>query len=278
MGDRSLEALQKFLVDGLRGVDSVSSNPTLTARANALLGSGNGRLDAAGRLDVYREQYWLRHLSNLKDDFPTLAWVVGEESFREIAVAYLAAHPPRTWNLQRLGADLPTFVFQRAPWSSDPLALDGAQLDWAFMEAFDAADAGPVDLRAIASAPEEAWPAARIDVHPSLRTLVLSHPAHELRTALRSGAAAERPAPATTHVVVWRDPGCVLRATAVEPMAFALLGALASGRALGPACESVAREHPQGESADLDAKVGAWFQQWTSAGWVSAVRLSLGGL
>jgi hypothetical protein len=276
MGDSSLAALQRLIAEAISGDANVGSRVELAARTGSLLAPGERRLDAADRLEIYREQFWLRHLSNLGDDFPTLAWVVGGAVFREIAVAYLKHHPPRTWNLQRLGADLPPFVSTRAPCGDDPLAVDACQLDWAFMEAFDAPDAGPLDLRALAGAPEEAWPTARIELHPSLRRLVLTHPAHELREAVKRGDAHARPMATTTRVVVWRDPSCVLHAAAVEPMAFALLGELAGGAPLGAACEATALAHGAEAGADLGAQVGTWFQRWTAAGWVSAVRLSGG--
>jgi hypothetical protein len=271
MGDLSLEALQRLLVDAIRSDEKVASRPDLATSANRLVASG-AALDAAARLEIYREQFWLRHLSNLSEDFPTLAWVVGAAAFREIAIAYLKSHPPRSWDLQRLGAALPTFVAQLGPWSDDSLVRDAAVLDWAFMEAFDAPDAGPLDLQALAGAPQDAWPSTRFTLHPSVRRVILGHPAHELRDAVRRGEARDRPAAGTTPVVVWRDPRCFLHATAVEPMAFELLGELARGASLGAACESVASAHAHG-GADLGEQVGTWFQRWTAEGWVSAVHL-----
>ena len=144
--------------------------PTIApfAAEQLLVPSKRGQ-SVASRLNVYREQYWLRHLANLTDDYPTLAWVVGAEGFRELVTGYLAAFPPRTWNLQRLGADVPAYVADRAPWKRDPLAVDASVLDWAFMEAFDAPDAAPLDLRALVNATAEAWTQARIELHPSVQ-------------------------------------------------------------------------------------------------------------
>jgi hypothetical protein len=273
VGDSSLDALQRFIAEAIGGDMTIGVRADLAARASALLRPGERGLDAAGRLEVYRKQFWLRHLSNLADDFPALSWVVGAAAFSEIAIDYLKSHPPRTWNLQRLGADLPAFLSTYAPWSDDALALDACRLDWAFMEVFDAPDAGPLDLQALAGAPEDAWPTARVDLHPAVRRLVLTHPTHELREAVKRGNARERPAAATTRVVVWRDPRCSLQAVAVEPIAFELLGELAAGVELGPACEAVAGGHADAGGAELGARVGAWFQNWTAAGWLSAVRL-----
>jgi hypothetical protein len=223
VGDLSLDALQRFIAEAIGGDVTVGAREDLAARASALLAPGRRGIDAAGRLEVYREQFWLRHLSNLGDDFPTFAWVVGAAAFREIAIAYLKSHPPRSWNLQRLGADLPTFLSTQRPWGDDALALDACRLDWAFMEAFDAPDAGPLDLKAFAETAEDAWPTARVELHPAVRRLVLSHPAHELREAVKRADARERPPAGATYVVVWRDPMCSLHAEAVEPAAFELL-------------------------------------------------------
>ena len=274
MRDRSLEALQRFVADAIVGDLGVDARPDLATGASRLLAPGQRRLDAPGRLEVYREQFWIRHLSNLEEDFPTLAWVVGATAFRKMAIAYLMSHPPSTWNLQQLGANLPAFLSQHAVVGGDSLAIDACRLDWAFMEAFDAPDAAPLDLRALATAPEESWPNAQIELHPAVRRLVLLHPVHELREAVKSGGARERSSATKTRLVVWRDLRCFLHAAPIEPLAFDLLDELARGTLLGAACEAVAGAHGTAEGPELGARVGAWFQHWTTAGWVSAVRLS----
>ena len=281
-----LASLQSFLTDAVRGTAPVGGEPTIALRADALIAPSSRGMAPAARLEVYREQFWLRHLANLDEDFPTLIAVLGNrpetveparrdvaghEAFRRLAVDYLRACPPRTWDLQRLGADLPSYLAGHPSWSEDTLGHDAARLDWAFMEAFDAPDSPPFDARVLASTPEEAWPAARLELHASLRLLALAHPVHELRAAVQAGAPFERPAPARTYVVVHRDPACYLRAVAVEPLAFDLLERLRAGSPLGAACEAVARTSRR-DPQEIGDKLGAWFQQWTSAGWIRAVR------
>jgi hypothetical protein len=223
------------------------------------------------RLEIYREQFWLRHVSNLQEDYPTFKWVVGDANFREIVEDYLRAFPPRTWNLERLGEDLPSFVEGTA--NLPLLAVDAARLDWAFMEAFAAPDVAPFDDRVLAEAPEDAWPSARIAFHPSLRPLALSHPVHRLRQTIQRGETPERPAPEASHVIVWRDRDFHPKAVAVEAQAFELLTNLRAGVALGVACERVA--NAGGESSDVTAlgqSISRWFQQWTASAWLSSVR------
>ena len=273
--DSSLASLQRFVADAIRSDMASDTDPSVVPAADQLLLPSKRGLTPAGRLEIYREQFWLRHVSNLNDDFPTLRWVVGEAAFRELAVAYLMAHPPRTWNLQRLGADLPAYIAKEAPWNVDRLAVDACRLDWAFMEAFDAPDAAPLDLGPLAMASEEAVATARLTFHPSIRMLALDYPVHELREAVRQGGGTkERPGAASARVVVWRDAAFSLKAAAVEPMAFDLLVELADATPLGRACEAIASAHAPAEGEDLGARVGGWFQQWTANGWVSAVQLA----
>jgi hypothetical protein len=269
----SLEALQTFLVRVAMRESALGDDAGLVADAERLVAPSPRGMSPADRLDVYREQYWLRHVPSLEEDYPTLSWALGGPTrFRELAIEYLKAFPPRTWDLQKLGEGLPSYVAGTAPWQGDRLVSDAARIDWAFMEAFDAADVPPFDAHVLSVAPEDAWPLATIVFHPSVRALTVAYPVHDLRQAVRDGSARERPAAATTHVVVWRDAACRLQTVAIEREAFALLSALAINIPLGQACDAVARLSGIEAAADLGQKVSSWFQQWTASGWVSAVR------
>jgi putative DNA-binding protein/uncharacterized protein len=278
MGEGDLASLQRSLSDMIRRTSPIAGDDTLALRAETLVVPSAHGMSPADRVDIYREQFWLRHLANLRDDYPTLAWVIGGVvPFDELATGYLLASPPRTWNLQRLGADLPAYVARCATWRDDRLASDAARLDWAFVDAFDAPDAIAFDPTLLSSTPEDAWPTAQIAFHPSLRALDLMHRVHELRDArdrIARGESAPRPPASPTNVIVWRDPGCVLRSTDVDPLAFALLSLLLAGTQLGDACEATARIDGSADAAALGPRFAAWFRAWTAAGWVSAIHFA----
>jgi hypothetical protein len=264
VGHGDLEQLQRFVVDAIRGGPSPVEPEHVKESVRGMT--------PADRVEVYREQFRLRHLKNLADDYPTLAWTIGgAEAFASLATEYLVAHPPRTWDLQRLGADMPRFVSAHARWGADESACDAARLDWAFMEIFDAPDAPPFDTSLLASTPEDRWPSARIEPLPALRLVAMQSALHDVREALKLGAETVTPPRAVTRVAVWRDGACFLRSTAIEPGAFDLLARLRDGDPLGPACEDAARA--AGEDATrFGERVGTWFQEWTSRGWIARVR------
>jgi hypothetical protein len=272
MGERDLANLQRFMAWALQrptplGVD-------LAPEIEALVVPSARGMKPTDRLEVYRDQFWLRHLRNLADDFPTLAWAIGgADAFAALAGEYLRACPPSTWDLQRLGASMPAFVAGHGRLGSDEVACDAARLDWAFMEIFDAPDAPAFDPRVLAATPEDAWPAARVHLRPALRTLVLGSPLLEVRDALKAaGQSIDRPGSSATRAVVWRDAACFPRSAAVEPAPFALLVRLSRGEALGAACEAVVLE--SGAEAAVADHVGEWFQDWVQRGWLSGVTLA----
>jgi len=265
VGHGQLEELQRFVVDAIRGGTSPEEPQHVRESARGMT--------PAERVEVYREQYRLRHLKNLADDYPTLAWAIGgAEAFAALATEYLAAHPPRTWDLQRLGADMPQFVGSHARWGSDVRACDAARLDWAFMEIFDAPDAPPFDTSVLASTPEDRWPEARIELLPALRLVAMQSALQEVRDAVRGGKQPGEPPQAETRVVVWRDKACFLGHVAIDSGAFDLLVRLRAGDPLGPACEAAARAAGE-DAARFGERVGEWFAQWTANAWIARVRL-----
>lgn len=232
---------------------------------------GNDRLAPVEQIDIYREQFFLRHVDALRDDFVSIERLLGDDGFEELARAYLAAHPPGSFTLRDLGHAMAGFVAQAAPWADDALVADLARVEWAFVEAFDAPDVPPLDPSVIASVPEDAWPAARLVLHPALQRLALAHPAHEYRHAVRVGDAAERPLPKPSFVAVYRGPD-TLQFADVEPEAFALLDELARGATLEQACERAARATRVAEDV-FESKLAGWFASWTARAWIADVRV-----
>jgi len=268
----SLASMQRALADLLRSPDSIVADAGRAALAEGLA-SASDRLTPAMQLDIYREQFFLRHLDVLHEDFRSLAHRLGDDAFEALAKAYLNAFPPRSFTLRDLGAELPAFVASTAPWSTDTLLADLARVEWAFVEAFDAASEPALDLAAVVSIPEEAWPSARLVLQPSVRRLSLRHPAHDYRHSIRNGEPVAGPPEARASFVVVFRGRLALEHIELEAEAFALLGELAGGTPLGEACERVAASSGATEEA-FQEKVGAWFQRWTALGFLSRVELA----
>lgn len=138
----------------------------------------NSRLTAFERLEIYNRQYWFRVLGALAEDFPALEAVVGAGAFQRLSVAYLTAHPSRSFTLRNLGHSLPEWLAANPAYTGrrHRLAVDVARIEWAFVEAFDSSDRAPLTLEQIATLDAN----SRLALQPHLQLIALHYPADDL--------------------------------------------------------------------------------------------------
>lgn len=271
MTDRTLTELQHWMADQLRRRHDLSKDPEACAVAQRYF-TGNERLSPVEQLEIYREQFWLRHTSSLVEDFPGLGGVIGQRAWQRLVEEYLERHPPTSRSMRDLGDRLPEFV-ERCTWLEHrALCVDMARLEWAYIELFDAPDAGTLAPDKLAGIPDAAWPTARIVLHPALRLLSVSYPVANLRRAL--GARRDRisiPAPAAATLVLYRSRERTIVDETVSRGAFELLAQLAAGTPLVAACERTVQAVPD-EAASVERDLADWFRHWAERGWVVDVQ------
>jgi hypothetical protein len=266
-----LAELQRELVEALRQGRSLASDPKWAGFAATHV-AGNERLSPVEQLEIYREQFWLRHTSSLVEDFPGLGGILGQAAWEKLAEQYLREVVPDSYTLRDLGSQLPRVIAQAAWLPHQALCLDMARLELAYIEVFDAADSAPLAPERLTVLAEDDLLRAKLAIAPSVRLLSLDYPVADLRRALRAEGdeAVAIPEPAPQHLVVYRrDLG--LWDMPVSRAAFALLAGLARGMPLGAAAESAANT-PEAE-AELGAKIGDWFREWTTKGLIHDVVL-----
>ncbi|MBK6694902.1 MAG: putative DNA-binding domain-containing protein [Myxococcales bacterium] len=242
-----------------------------TAAVSALA-RGSRTLSPIEQVDVYREQFWLRHIASLKEDFPTLVQLLGGRLPRA-RERYLERFPPSHHDLRFLSEDMERFVASELPYSNDPLLAECARIEWAFIDAYHAADPTPFDATPLATAAPDAVLLARFELQAPLRLVVTRFATHDFREAVRAeGRAPEVPRPAEreVHLAIFRV-GDALRSYELEPASHAVLAALKEGLPLGQACERALAMGLTEE--DVSQKLAAWFAWWTQWGLLAKVVL-----
>jgi hypothetical protein len=202
-----------------------------------------------------------------------LVRVAGAEAFRALVLAYLAAHPPRSPSLRDAGDRFAAFV-AHAPEAEDlrrrlPFTPDLARLEWALVEAFDAADAPVLARETLEALPAERWAELRFVLQPALRRLATDFPVERLRLAHDRGDA-ELPrglAPQPTQLCVWRAQERVfyraLAADEAEALALA-----ADGASFGDLCERIAAH---GSESEAPLRAASLLERWRADGWLAAL-------
>ncbi|MEN9577773.1 MAG: hypothetical protein RJA70_782 [Pseudomonadota bacterium] len=277
-GNGDFVSVQEWLVKQLQ------RDRFLPKQADATEGSelhltGNDRLRPVDQLEIYRVQFWLRHTSAMLDDYPGVSGILGQAEWEQLVESYLLACSPTSYSLRDLGDRFAAHIASRPVTPHQDLCEDMARLEWAYTELFDAAPAPPLDAAKLAALPEEAWQTARIVFNPAFQLLSVRYPVAELRRQLRNAqshpdtepSTVAIPEPEAQHLVLYRDRQLRLMHRRVGAPAALLLRHLRAGQALVPAAEATAAELPEA-AAEVEAQVGAWFQDWGACGWIVDVQ------
>jgi hypothetical protein len=238
------------------------------------------RGDRPALLGIYQFAYRARLGGALRDNFPVLPRVMGDEAFDALAAAYLQAHPSRHPSIRWYGDQLADFMRRQEEGVLHPALTDLARMEWALRAAFDAADAEPLTPASLAGVPPDAWPRLVLSLHPSVQAVPLDWAVEPVWQALKDvdesdpahADGPEWPEPqARAHVlVVWRV-GLDTRWRSLEAADAAGLLALQTGQTFAGLCDLAAQQ--VGE-ADAAGAVVAALQAWLADGWLAAWHLA----
>ena len=269
----SLSELQHWVVRHLQQLRSLPRDPVVSLEAADRL-TGNERVEPVEQIEIYREQFWLRHTSSLVEDFPGVGGILGQQDWERLVESYLQAFAPSSWTLRELGRRFPDHVARYPDLPHRQLCCDMARLEWAFIELFDAADCPPLDLNQLATLPPDVLETGQIVLNPALRLLEVSYPVADLRMQLlesrRNGhedPGVQIPDPLAQQLVLYRGSDRRLYHRPMSPEAFSLLSALDRRLSLVAACEHALQAWPE-HAERLQQNVAGWFQAWARRGWI----------
>lgn len=152
-------------------------------------------LSGERRLQIYQNNTYSLLSDVLKNTFPAVCRLVGDEFFEYAARQYIRVDPPRQPCLHVYGAGLADFLAAFAPASSLPYLADVARLEWALNEAHYAPDASPLPIDALKALQLEDYADLRLRPHPSCRLLTSPFPVDRIWEMARPGGnTAEVPA------------------------------------------------------------------------------------
>ena len=245
----------------------------------------NERLTSFERLEIYNRQYWWRILGSLAEDFPGLQAVVGERKFDALSKAYLIDCPSCSFTLRNLGSRLEDWLKKHPKYTKphETLALDVVRLEWAQIDAFDAAEEPRMraeDLQALGPDP-------CLRVQPYLKLLDLSYPVDDLLLAVKDAEGDEARSMASNAMTERRGHFHIRRFKKLqpkkiflmvhrledsiyfkrlEPEAFGLLHRLQAGKAFSCAATLAFRGSAIAKEQQPEM-VKRWFEDWSSFGW-----------
>ena len=105
----------------------------------------------------------------LEETFPLTRQHLGDAAFNELARDFVETNVVRASDVNRIGLGFSDYL-------SDAATRELAQIEWAWLESYHAAEAGPLTLGDLAALDEAALLALAVAPHPSVRTVNISVP------------------------------------------------------------------------------------------------------
>ena len=228
-------------------------------------------MEVEGRLNVYRNAYYLRLVDILKEDYSVLYTMMGEDAFNAMVRAYLKVYPSNHYSVRTVGAHLA--VFLKNTQACDPSFSELAAFEWAMNVALLAADIDTLTMDALAEVAPEAWGDMRLRLHPSVQTVTTHFNVMERWRAINDGEddldllQLEDP----KHLLVWRRDRevyfCVL-----SDLQYYLIDAIKKGECFGVLCETMLSYL---EEASVVQWVASTLQTWVTEGVFQAFKSDL---
>lgn len=224
-------------------------------------------IDPMLRLDVYRHAYYIRLEEALAHDFPALRKSVGDQAFGRLMAGYLQAHPSTSPTLRDIGRTLPCWL-RRQEMSAH---ADLASIEWAVLDAFDAADSSLLNPEALAQIPPDRWVALRAQLHASVTLLELNSNAAAFWQAMHAGTSLPTLAEGAQN---WLAIARGRDGPAMSPLSeaqHAVLSRLDRGETVAAVCQGIVDVIAQVAVPNLVAETIA---RAVASGWVCVIETS----
>lgn len=196
------------------------------------------------RFAVHRNNVVAGLVEALGAAYPAIRSLVGEAFFRAAAGAFVRDEPPRSPVMIGYGSGFPDFLASFPPAAGLPYLAPVARLERAWLAAYHAAEATPLQLAALGRVDEAELDRVRLVLHPSLRLVASSFPIVAVWAANtgRGPHAAVDLGRAETALVVRPEERVMVESLSSGMAAF--VGTLADDSALGTAAEAALRAEP----------------------------------
>jgi hypothetical protein len=213
-------------------------------------------VDPARRLSIYRNNVFSNYRSTLRQVFPVVERLVGEEFFRRTADYYIARCPSSCGDLNRYGERFPEFLAGYHPAAALRYLPDVARLEWLIEESFQAADHPPLGIERISRIDPQDYLGLRFRLHPACRLFHSPYPVRRIWHVNQPDWRGEPDVDLSEHadwLLVRRD-GFEVRIEPLPPAEFLLLAALSRGEPLGAALEATSDGDADVDLGDVIAR------------------------
>lgn len=194
------------------------------------------------RFNVYRNNVTVALSDAMRTAFPVLLKLIGDQTFDQLALLFVRAHPPTSPLMMHYGAALPAFLDGFAPLSHIGYLPDVARLELAMRRSYHAADATPFAADVLAQIAPDVLMSSKLSFAPAVEVIPSHWPLFDI-WRYNSVAGAPKPRAVAQTVLVTRaefDP----EPHSLAPDQAAWIAAVQDGATLSVAQDAACAANP----------------------------------
>ena len=199
---------------------------------------------AARRYNIYRNNVTVSLIAALASIYPAVQRITGAEFFRAMARFHLRETLPKSPLLFEYGRDFPDFIDRYEYARTMPWLGDTARIERAWLDAYHAADAEPLQSGALAAIPSQQLANAVFRVHPATRIVRSRYAAVTIFAANRASEPVAAINAANAEDALTTRPRLEVVVRRLPPGGATFLKALAAGGSLGEAAAAAMQASP----------------------------------
>ena len=222
----------------------------------AIVAGPSGK-SAIKRYNVYRNNVTVSLIDALVAIYPAVQRITGVDFFRAMARFHVRATPPTSPLLFEYGRGFPDFIARYEYAQAMPWLPDVARIERAWLDAWHAADAGPLSAAALAAIPPDRLSEATFVPHPATRIVRSRFSAVTIFASNRGDAPDERIDAGTPEDALITRPDAEIVVRHLPEGGAPFLESLMAGRPLGEAAALALEKSP---TFDIAAAIAGMFQ------------------
>jgi hypothetical protein len=146
-------------------------------------------ISAAQLLSVYRNNTQLGLTEALREGYPVVNKLIGNDCFNQFARDFIRQHSPTAGCLLAFGKQLPEFIAGYPTLATLPYLADVARLEWYWHEAFHEADAKALSIQDLTKIDSAQYPDLSLQLQLSARLLASAYPVLDIWLSNQDGYA-----------------------------------------------------------------------------------------
>lgn len=204
---------------------------------------------ADGPMRIYRNTVLSGCVEALRDNYPAVARLLGDEMFDAIAVEYAESFPPLRPVLAFYGDHFSDWLTEQ-PWIGELGYLpEVARVERLYIEALFACDDEPLNLAAISERRD--WLALRLLMHPAARLSWLKTPAASIWQSQRSEVEGDLELDWEPEGLLFTRPHLHIQSVRLDRAGHRFLFGLRSGETVGDAAIATTALYPSTDIGSL---------------------------